>query len=82
MSYVYDIYYMSMWNGNDPLTWGYPYFVNVSYKDKYEVIFERIAKESNRELIQITKPSYFLNKKSLVVKNKINTQKCIKQDFE
>ena len=59
MSYMYDIYYMSMWNGNDPLTWGYPCFVNMFYKDKDEVVFERIAQNSNREPVQSTIPSYF-----------------------
>ena len=56
---MYDIYNMSMWNGVDPLTWRYLYFVNLFYKDNDVVVFERIAWNSNGEPIQSTIPSYF-----------------------
>ena len=56
---MYDIYNMSMWNGVDPLTWEYLCFMNMFCKDKDEVVFERIAWNSNRESVQSTIPSYF-----------------------
>ena len=69
---MYDIYNISMWKGVDPLTWGYLCFVNMFCKDKDEVVFERIAWNSNREPVQSTIPSYF--ERVCLVKIRSNTQ--------